>query len=95
MAKEAPSALQWIVEEMETRYGKLAEVGVRHIEKFNEKMEQEGNDTEKIPYIVVVIDELADLMAVASRKVEEMIMRLANFQEPREFIWCWLLNGRP
>ncbi len=78
MAKEAPAALQWIVEEMETRYGKLAEMGVRHIEKFNEKMEQEKNDNEKMPYIVVIIDELADLMAVASRKVEEMIMRLAQ-----------------
>lgn len=78
MAKEAPAALQWIVEEMETRYGKLAEMGVRHIEKFNEKMEQEKNDSEKMPYIVVIIDELADLMTVASRKVEEMIMRLAQ-----------------
>jgi S-DNA-T family DNA segregation ATPase FtsK/SpoIIIE len=78
MAKEAPSALQWIVEEMETRYGKLAEVGVRHIEKFNERMEKQGNENEKMPYIVVIIDELADLMAVASRKIEEMIMRLAQ-----------------
>jgi S-DNA-T family DNA segregation ATPase FtsK/SpoIIIE len=78
MAKEAPAALQWIVEEMETRYGKLAEMGVRHIEKFNEKMEQGGDYNEKMPYIVVIIDELADLMAVASRKVEEMIMRLAQ-----------------
>lgn len=78
MAKEAPAALQWIVEEMETRYGKLAEMGVRHIEKFNEKMEEGKNYSEKMPYIVVVIDELADLMAVASRKVEEMIMRLAQ-----------------
>ncbi len=78
MAKEAVSALQWIVEEMETRYGKLAELGVRHIEKFNEKMEKEGNVDEKLPYIVVVIDELADLMTVASRKIEEMIMRLAQ-----------------
>ncbi len=66
MAKEATPALQWIVEEMETRYGKLAEVGVRHIEKFNEKMEKEGNENEKLPYIIVVIDELADLMAIAS-----------------------------
>lgn len=78
MAREAVSALQWIVEEMETRYGKLAEVGVRHIEKFNERMEKEGNESEKLPYIVVVIDELADLMTVASRKIEEMIMRLAQ-----------------
>ncbi|MCK4905246.1 DNA translocase FtsK [bacterium] len=78
MAKEAPAALQWIVEEMETRYGKLAEMGVRHIEKFNEKMHQEKNDSEKMPYIVVIIDELADLMVVASRKVEEMIMRIAQ-----------------
>jgi S-DNA-T family DNA segregation ATPase FtsK/SpoIIIE len=78
MAKEAPAALQWIVEEMESRYGKLAEVGVRHIDKFNERMEKEGNESEKMPYIVVIIDELADLMAVASRKIEEMIMRLAQ-----------------
>ena len=70
--KQAAKTLQWIVEEMEARYRSLAEAGVRDIEKYNKKSE------EKIPYIVVVIDELADLMAVASRQVEDSIMRLAQ-----------------
>ncbi|NOZ63727.1 MAG: DNA translocase FtsK [Caldiserica bacterium] len=76
--KGAAKSLQWIVEEMEGRYRTLAEAGVRDVEKFNRLMEKEGNPEEKIPYIVVIIDELADLMAVASRQVEDSIMRLAQ-----------------
>ncbi|MCD6219345.1 DNA translocase FtsK 4TM domain-containing protein [Candidatus Calescamantes bacterium] len=76
--KNAAKSLQWIVEEMEERYQTLAEAGVRDVERFNKLMEKEGNEEEKIPYIVVIIDELADLMAVASRQVEDSIMRLAQ-----------------
>ncbi len=76
--KGAAKSLQWIVEEMEGRYQTLAEAGVRDVDKFNRLMEKEGNPEEKIPYIVVIIDELADLMAVASRQVEDSIMRLAQ-----------------
>ena len=77
-AREAPSALQWIVEEMEGRYIKLAEAGVRNIEQFNTKMEKQGMEQERLPFIVVIVDELADLMAVASRKIEAAVMRIAQ-----------------
>ncbi len=77
-SKKAANALKWMVEEMDLRYQKLAEVGVREIERFNERMEEEGRGEEKLPYVVVVIDELADLMTVASREVEDSIMRLAQ-----------------
>jgi DNA segregation ATPase FtsK/SpoIIIE, S-DNA-T family len=75
-AKNAKTALRWLTEEMERRYAVMAEQGVRNIEKYNQKMaRQEGGS---IPYIVVVIDELADLMMVSSREVEEYIARLAQ-----------------
>lgn len=77
-SKEAAKVLQWMVEIMEERYSILAETGVRDVEKFNRKMEREGKEEEKMPYMVVIIDELADLMAVASREVEDSIMRLAQ-----------------
>jgi DNA segregation ATPase FtsK/SpoIIIE, S-DNA-T family len=75
-AKNAKTALHWLTDEMERRYAVMAEQGVRNIEKYNQKMgRQEGGS---IPYIVVVIDELADLMMVSSREVEESIARLAQ-----------------
>jgi S-DNA-T family DNA segregation ATPase FtsK/SpoIIIE len=61
---------------MERRYAVMAEQGVRNIEKYNQKMARQ--ETGSIPYIVVVIDELADLMMVSSREVEEYIARLAQ-----------------
>ncbi|MCK5595112.1 DNA translocase FtsK [bacterium] len=72
-AKKAANALKWIVGEMEDRYQKLAKANVRNIAGYN-KIVSEGN----MPYIVVVIDELADLMSVARRDVEESITRLAQ-----------------
>ncbi len=75
-AKNAKTALRWLIDEMERRYAVMAEQGVRNIEKYNQKIARQ--ETGGIPYIVVVIDELADLMMVSSREVEEYIARLAQ-----------------
>jgi DNA segregation ATPase FtsK/SpoIIIE, S-DNA-T family len=75
-AKNAKTALRWLTDEMERRYSLMAEQGVRNIEKYNQKIGKQEQGT--IPYIVVVIDELADLMMVSSREVEEHIARLAQ-----------------
>ena len=75
-AKSAKTALRWLIDEMERRYQVMAEKGVRNIEKYNQKAARE--EGESIPYIVVVIDELADLMMVSSKEVEEYIARLAQ-----------------
>ncbi|TWL60926.1 DNA translocase SftA [Bacillus licheniformis] len=75
--KAATAALKWVVEEMERRYELFAHSGVREIERFNEKV-REQNMGEKLPYLVVVIDELADLMMVAPNEVEESICRIAQ-----------------
>jgi S-DNA-T family DNA segregation ATPase FtsK/SpoIIIE len=85
--KQAVNALRWAVKEMEDRYKKLAAAGVRNIEQFNRNAANQAKDktaaeTEELltplPYIVVVIDELADLMMVARGDVEESIARLAQ-----------------
>ena len=84
--KKAANALRWAVREMEERYKTLAAEGVRNIEQYNRNirniLEEAGaNDPEAprpLPFIVVVIDELADLMMVASNEVEESICRLAQ-----------------
>jgi len=70
-AKKASVALNWVVNEMEGRYQLLAKAGVRNIESYNEK-------EEKIPYIVVIIDEFADLMTVAADQIENAVTRLAQ-----------------
>lgn len=75
-AKNAKASLRWLIDEMERRYKMMAEKGVRSIDKYNQKMVK-GN-LETIPYIVVVIDELADLMMVSTKEVEEYIARLAQ-----------------
>ncbi len=67
------SALKWAVNEMERRYDLLAAVKVRDIKSYNAKMTEEA-----MPYIVIVIDELADLMMIAARDVEALIVRLAQ-----------------
>ncbi|OFW28852.1 MAG: hypothetical protein A3H97_16370 [Acidobacteria bacterium RIFCSPLOWO2_02_FULL_65_29] len=85
--KQAANALRWAVREMEERYKTLAAEGVRNIDQYNrnvhqaiaEKRTPEHGETPKpLPFIVVVIDELADLMMVASAEVEESIARLAQ-----------------
>lgn len=74
--KNAKNALRWLIDEMERRYSLMAETGVRSIERYNQKMLRQ--EMEMLPYIVVVIDELADLMMVSTREVEEYIARLAQ-----------------
>lgn len=92
--KQAANALRWAVKEMEGRYKTLASLGVRNIEQYNRnvsidngiqkdthnnRQKNSGADEQKpLPYIVVVIDELADLMMVAGNEVEESIARLAQ-----------------
>ena len=73
--KVVPS-LQWIAREMDTRYDKFAEIGSRNIEDFNRRAAD--NDEEHLPYLVVVVDELADLMMVAPEDTERIITRLAQ-----------------
>lgn len=75
--KKAAGALAWAVQEMENRYHLFADKNVREIEGYNKALEKEGLD-EKLPQIVIIIDELADLMMVASKDVEEAICRLAQ-----------------
>ena len=75
--KKAAGALAWAVQEMENRYHLFAEKNVRDLSGYNEVLEKEGTEG-KLPQIVVIIDELADLMMVASKDVEEAICRLAQ-----------------
>ncbi len=89
-AKHAAAALKWAVREMEQRYRKLASCGVRNLAQFNQLIDEQPDRTMpdpktgeevtlgKLPQIVIVIDELADLMMVSSNDVEEAIMRLAQ-----------------
>lgn len=74
-AKKAAFALSWAVEEMEKRYKLFAQSSVRDITSYNKKME---NGEEKLPTIVIIIDELADLMMVSAQEIEDYICRLAQ-----------------
>ena len=75
--KKAAGALQWAVFEMMKRYKTFSENGVKKLEEFN-KLAAVREDLEKLPSVVVVIDELADLMLVAAKEVEESICRVAQ-----------------
>jgi S-DNA-T family DNA segregation ATPase FtsK/SpoIIIE len=78
--KDATAGLRWAVTEMERRYDLLAEKGVRNINSYNQKItpRDEADGQETLPYILIIIDELADLMMVASKEVETLITRLAQ-----------------
>ena len=76
--KKAAGALQWAVYEMMQRYKKFAERSMRNIFDYNAEMDRLGTPGEKMPQIVIVIDELADLMIVAKKEVEESICRIAQ-----------------
>ncbi|MDQ3711084.1 MAG: DNA translocase FtsK, partial [Acidobacteriota bacterium] len=85
--KRAAISLKWAVSEMEKRYKDLAGWGVRNIDGFNTEVEKRnasehfddnGEAWKKLPYIIIIIDELADLMMVSSKEVEESITRLAQ-----------------
>lgn len=75
--KKAAGALAWAVQEMVNRYSLFASKGVRDIKGYNEAVEKEGSGG-KLPQIVIIIDELADLMMVAAKDVEDAICRLAQ-----------------
>lgn len=75
-AKKAAAALNWAVNEMEKRYKLFAENNVRDMASYNLKIQKEEN--EKLPNIVIIIDELADLMMVAAQEIEDYISRLAQ-----------------
>ena len=87
-AKEATKVLRWAVQEMERRYMLLSDRGARNIESYNksiskkplfgEKDKDEQNEDKPLPYLIIIIDELADLMMTSSREVEESITRLAQ-----------------
>ena len=75
--KKAAGALAWAVQEMVNRYGLFAKKNVRDIKGYNAQIEKEGLD-EKLPQIVIIVDELADLMMVSPKDVEDSICRLAQ-----------------
>ena len=74
--KKAAGSLQWAVTEMMRRYKSMSDAGVRDLESYNSIMEAEGCD--RLPQVVCIIDELADLMLVAAKEVEESICRIAQ-----------------
>lgn len=82
--KQASSALNWAVMEMGDRYKKFADVNVRNLTGYNEKVKEmkekgmEGEDFQPLPQIVIIVDELADLMMVAPGEVEDAIVRLSQ-----------------
>ena len=71
-AKKAASVLGWVVKEMESRYRLMTKVGVRNIDGYNEKHKV------KMPYIVVIVDEMSDLMLVAGKEIENYIQKLSQ-----------------
>ena len=77
-ASQAIKVLNWAISEMEKRFKIFAEVGVRNLDGYNEYVRNINNDTDPLPYIIIVIDELADLMLSAPAKAEESLCRLAQ-----------------
>lgn len=75
---KAAAALNWAVAEMEDRYKKFAEAGVRELASYNKKVKSNGEDDKFLPQVVIIIDELADLMMAAPSQVEDSICRLAQ-----------------
>ena len=75
--KKAAGALAWAVQEMDDRYNKFAQKGVRDLKGYNKAIEKE-DEARKLPQIVIIVDELADLMMVAAKDVEDAICRLAQ-----------------
>lgn len=74
----AAANLNWCVEEMERRYQQMAALGVRNLQGYNELCASGQVENQPLPYLVVVIDEFADLILVAGKEVEKLIVRLAQ-----------------
>jgi len=77
-ASKAIKVLNWAISEMEKRFKIFAEVGVRNLDGYNEYVRNINNDIDTLPYIIIVIDELADLMLSSPAKAEESLCRLAQ-----------------
>ncbi len=75
---KAVNSLKWSISEMENRYETLSQLGCRNIESYNQAVRTKYKQREILPYIIIVIDELADLMATHGREVEAAIVRLAQ-----------------
>ena len=75
---QAIKVLNWAISEMEKRFKIFAEAGVRNLDGYNEYVRNINNDTEPLPYIIIIIDELADLMLISPVKAEESLCRLAQ-----------------
>jgi hypothetical protein len=73
----APTVLKWIMHEMQRRYCLLSDMNTRDIQRYNEKLKRHRSKTERLPYIVVIVDEMADLM-MSSKEVEGYIIRIAQ-----------------
>ncbi|TWT26406.1 DNA translocase FtsK [Planomicrobium sp. CPCC 101110] len=76
--KAATASLKWAVEEMERRYQLFAHVGVRDISRYNKMAKDKGDHAQHLPYILIIIDELADLMMMSPSDVEDAICRIAQ-----------------
>ncbi|WP_203341212.1 DNA translocase FtsK [Planococcus beijingensis] len=76
--KAATASLKWAVEEMERRYQLFAHSGVRDISRYNKMVKEKGDYAQHLPYILIVIDELADLMMMSPSDVEDSICRIAQ-----------------
>ncbi|MBT2582550.1 DNA translocase FtsK [Planococcus sp. ISL-109] len=76
--KAATASLKWAVEEMERRYQLFAHTGVRDLERYNKMVNDKGQPAQHLPYILIVIDELADLMMMSPSDVEDAICRIAQ-----------------
>lgn len=74
----ASAVLAWVVQEMEERYEAMAAAGVRNIHDYRKAIEQQDGEHKPMPYLVIIIDELADLMMVAGKEVETHIVRIAQ-----------------
>jgi DNA segregation ATPase FtsK/SpoIIIE, S-DNA-T family len=78
-AKNAVMALKWVLDEMEARYRKMSKIGVRNISGYNAKVKMNPTSgLDKMPFIVVIVDEMADLMIVSGKAVEASIQRLSQ-----------------
>lgn len=76
--RKAAGALRWAIKEMQSRYEAFARFGVRDIEKYNQVATPPGSPRPALPYVVIIVDELSDLMVVAPAEVEDSIFRLAQ-----------------